>query len=98
LVHPRLLELRWPPYWHYGLLPGLLALDAAGRLDDPRVAPAFDRLRELRGGDGRWHPTGRWWGGPGSKGSNVEIVEWGRAGETAMLTIGALSVLDAVAA
>jgi len=98
VAHPRLLELRWPPYWHYGLLPGLLALDAAGRLDDPRVAPAFDRLRELRGVDGRWHPTGRWWGGPGSKGSNVEIVAWGRAGETAMLTIGALSVLGAVAA
>ena len=90
---PQLLELRWPPYWHYGLLPGLLALEEADRLDDPRVTPALDRLEALRSEDGQWHPTGRFWRGPGSAGSNVEIVAWGRDGERAMLTHKALEVL-----
>jgi len=96
LANPRLGLLRWPPYWHYGLMPGLRALHEAGRLDDPRVGPALDRLEAARAEDGTWRPDGRWWGSPRAKaGANVEIVDWGREGETRMLTLHALEVLRA---
>jgi hypothetical protein len=96
LANPRLGLLRWPPYWHYGLLPGLRALDEADWLADPRVRPAVDRLRAARGPDGTWRPDGRWWGSPRAKsGANVEIVDWGRQGETRMLTLHALEILQA---
>ena len=29
--------------------------------------------------DGTWRVEGKWWKGPGSKGSNVEVVDWGAA-------------------
>src|SRR5205823_5606549 len=93
VADPKLAELHWPPFWHYGLLPGLLALQEAGRLGDRRVAPALERLRALRGADGRWHPGGRLWRPPGAAGANVEIVDWTAEGETAMLTVQALQQL-----
>jgi hypothetical protein len=88
--------LRWPAYWHYGLLPGLRALHEAGSLGDRRVRPALDRLRAARQPDGTWRPDGRWWGRPrGKTGANVEIVDWGREGEARMLTLQALEILAA---
>jgi hypothetical protein len=88
--------LRWPAYWHYGLLPGLRALHEAGRLSDSRVRPALDRLRAGRKPDGTWRPNGRWWRTPrATSGANREIVEWGREGETRMLTLQALEILAA---
>jgi hypothetical protein len=96
LANPRLGHLRWPAYWHYGLLPGLRALHEAGQLGDPRVRPALDRLRAARHPDGTWRPDGRWWGGPSPRGgANVEIVDWGAEGEARMLTLQALEVLAA---
>ena len=44
--------------------------------------------------DGRWRPGGRWWKPPGSKGSNVEVVDWG-SGPSDLLTLDALRVLQA---
>lgn len=87
--------LRWPPYWHYGLMPGLRTLAEAGHLQDPRVAPAIDRLRAARDTDGIWHANGRWWNRPGRAGANTEIVHWGEEGEARMLTLHALEVLAA---
>jgi hypothetical protein len=98
LAHPSLVWLRWPPYWHYGLLPGLRAVAEAGRLGDARVAPALDRLRTARRPDGTWRPVGRWWAMP-RKGpsANVEVVDWGAEGETRMLTVHALELLRTAA-
>jgi hypothetical protein len=90
----RFVELAWPPYWHYGLLPGLRALREAGHLDDPRVSPALDRLEALRGGDGGWHASRRYWR-RGTTGSGTELVSWGAAGEARMLTLHARAVLAA---
>jgi hypothetical protein len=93
LASERVGYLRWPPYWHYALIPGLRALADAGRLDDPRARAGLDRLVALRSEDGRWWPDGRYWTGPGSKGSGVELVSWGREGEARMLTLQALQLL-----
>jgi hypothetical protein len=96
LANPHVGLLRWPAYWHYGLLPGLRALDEAGRLGDPRVRPALDRLRAARQPDGTWRPDGRWWDSPRAKsGANVEIVDWGRDGEARLLTLESLEILAA---
>jgi hypothetical protein len=96
LANPRLGLLRWPAYWHYGLLPGLRALHEADRLDDRRVRPALDRLRAARQPDGTWRPDGRWWRTPRpGSGANVEIVDWGAEGEARMLTLQSLEVLAA---
>lgn len=92
VASPKFVELAWPPYWHYGLLPGLRALHEAGRLSDLRVAPALDRLEALRGADGRWHADRRYWR-RGHVGTGTELVTWGAEGEAAMLTRHAHEVL-----
>jgi hypothetical protein len=94
LVGPRFLRLRFPAYWHYDLLTGLRTLAGAGRLDDPRLADALDLLEQQRREDGTWACDGRWWKRPGSKGSNVEAVEWGDVADE-ILTKQAEGVLRA---
>lgn len=95
LANPRLGWLRWPPYWHYGLLPGLRALHEAGRVADPRVRPALERLHTARQVDGTWRPEGRWWHRPGRTAdeTTVELVDWGPEGEARLLTLHALEIL-----
>jgi len=78
-AHPVLLQLHYPSYWHYDLLAGLRTLGASGALDDPRGARALDLLESKRRPDGTWRAEGKWWKRPGSKGSNVEAVDWGDA-------------------
>jgi hypothetical protein len=92
VAHPKVVELAWPPYWHYGLLPGLRALDESGRLGEPRVGPAIERLRALRQPDGTWQPSRRYWRA-GRTGTGTELVRWGAEGECKMLTLQALEVL-----
>jgi hypothetical protein len=94
LAHQRFGELAWPPYWHYGLLPGLRALFEAGRIRDPRAGPALDRLEALRHEDGQWHANRRYWR-RGRTGTGTELVTWGTAGEAMMLTRQARAVLAA---
>jgi hypothetical protein len=76
-AHPAFLRLRFPAYWHYDLLAGLRTLAAAGALGDSRATRALELLEEKRRDDGSWRVEGKWWKGPGSKGSNVEAVDWG---------------------
>ena len=92
LANPRLELLRWPSYWHYGLLPGLRALAEAGRLGEPEVVPAKRRLEGLRSTDGRWRPDGRWWASPGAR-ERSDVLSWGIDGEARMLTLSALEIL-----
>jgi len=44
--------------------------------------------------DGTWRTEGRWWKRPESKGSNVEVVDWGEAAN-GVLTARAREVLSA---
>ena len=89
------LDLRYPPFWHYDVLQGLLVLSRLGLVRDPRAADALDAVEARRGSDGRWRANGNWWRPPGSSGSNVEVVDWGRAGPSEMVTLNALRVLRA---
>jgi hypothetical protein len=93
VAHPQLLKLRYPPYWHYDLLQGLWVLSRSDRSDDPRAGEALDVLESKRHGDGRWRAEGYWWKPPGSGGSNVEVVDWGRRGPNEWVTLRALRVL-----
>ena len=93
-AHPRLLAIRYPPYWHYDVLVGLTTLARSVGLDDRRTADALDLIESKRLPDGTWRAEGRWWKGPGSKGSNVEAIDWGEAAD-ALLTERAEDALRA---
>ena len=83
-----------PPFWHYDYFQALVVLARLGLADDPRAADGLDLLEERRLPDGRWRAGGRWWKAPRSKGSNVEVVDWG-SGPNELLTLHALRVLRA---
>jgi hypothetical protein len=88
------LELRYPPYWRYDLLQGLLMLARAGALPDPRAEQALALLRERQQPDGRWRLLGGpMWSSSGKYGR--EAVPWERSGPSQMLTLNALRVLRA---
>ena len=93
VANPRFLQLRFPPYWHYDLLAGLVAVERSVGLADPRTADALDVLESKRDADGKWHAEGRWWKPPGAR-TGVEAVDWGEA-EDELLTERALGVLRA---
>lgn len=78
-AHPVLMKLHYPAYWHYDVLAGLRTLAASVGLDDPRTRDALALIESKRRPDGTWRTEGKWWKRPGSKGSNVEAVEWGDA-------------------
>ena len=44
---------------------------------DSRTTDALDMLESKRRPDGTWRADRRWWKQPGSKGSNVEVADWG---------------------
>jgi hypothetical protein len=102
-INTNWLELHYPPYWHYDILQGSLIMTRLGHAADERLRDAADMLVELRSADGTWCAGGRWWklpgagrdGGRGLKAWNVEIVDWGRAGPSEMITLNALRVLRA---
>ena len=91
-AHPVMLKLHFPAYWHYDVLAGLRTLAATDGLSDSRAGDALDLLEGARRPDGTWRTQGRWWKRPGSKGSNVEVVDWGDAANE-VLTGQAESVL-----
>jgi hypothetical protein len=94
VAHPAFVKLRYPCYWHYDLLAGLMTLAAVNALADPRTEDALDLLESKRLANGTWRVEGRWWKRPGSKGSNVEAVDWETAADD-LLTARAQTVLAA---
>ena len=93
-IRDSFVTLHSPPFWHYDFLQALVVLARMGLADDPRAADALDLLEQRMLPDGRWRAGGRWWKPPGSKGSNVEAVDWG-SGPSELLTLHALRVLRA---
>jgi len=90
-IRPSFVAMHQPPFWHYDFFRALVVLARMGRAGDPRAADGLQLLEERRLADGRWRPGGRWWKPPGTKGSNVEVVDWG-SGPSDLLTLDALRV------
>ena len=95
-IRESFIAFHYPPFWHYDVLQALVVLARMGLVGDPRATDALELLESRRLPDGRWQAGGRWWRPPGSKGSNVEVVDWGR-GPNEMVTLNALRVLRAAA-
>jgi hypothetical protein len=89
---PKWLQLRYPEYWHYDYLHGLVLLDRAGALPDPRADEALTLLREQQQPDGRWVQSGpQYW--KGRSGLYGDAAGWDRESVRQMLTLNALRVL-----
>ena len=89
---PKWIQLRYPEYWHYDYLHGLVMLDRAGALPDPRADKAFALLREQQQPDGRWIQSGpQYW--KGRSGLYGDAAGWDRDSVCQMLTLNALRVL-----
>jgi hypothetical protein len=96
VADPKWLELRYPEYWHYDYLHGLVMLARAGVLPDPRAQEAVSFLREQQHDDGTWHAAGSpYW--RRSEGVYWDPAQWERSGPNRMLTLHALRVLSAAA-
>jgi hypothetical protein len=93
-IHKSFVTVHSPPFWHYDFFQALVVLARMGLASDPRADDGLDLLEERRLPDGRWRAGGRWWKAPGSKGGNVEVVDWG-SGPNELLTLHALRVLRA---
>jgi hypothetical protein len=88
------LRFRYPPYWHYDVLQGLLVLSRLGLAGDPRAAEAVELVEQKRLPDSRWKADGAWWKRPDSP-LLPDVVDWGRTGPNEMVTLNALRVLAA---
>jgi hypothetical protein len=92
--NPNWLELRYPPYWRYDVVQGMLMLRRAGALPDGRAADAAALLRSRQWADGRWHLAGTPMWSAGGR-TYREAAAWERSGASQMLTLNALRVLRA---
>ncbi len=100
VIHPDIVKLHYPMYWHYDILQALLIMSRAGKLGDPRTREGLDIVEKKRGPDGLWHAEGRYWSlrrtplnDEKVNNSNIEVVDWGRRGPNRMTTLNALRVL-----
>jgi hypothetical protein len=87
------LLLRYPAYWHYGVLAALGVVGLLNGLSDPRVDEALDLLERKRLPDGRWPVEGAYWKRVGGRETYSEVVDWGKRGPNEMVTLNALRVL-----
>jgi hypothetical protein len=55
IIHPSMVKLHYPLYWHCDILQELTMLSRAGKLGDPRTKEALHILEKKRGRDGLWH-------------------------------------------
>ena len=75
-IDRRFLLLHYPCYWHYDVLFALKVMREAGRLADPRCAPALALLRGKQRKDGGFSADERYWTRGPSK-SRRSLVDWG---------------------
>jgi len=101
IIHPSMVKLHYPLYWHCDILQELMILSRARKLDDPRTKEALDIVEKKKGPDGLWHADDYYWNmrrKPLTKSkvlvSNVEVVDWGRKGPNKMITLNALRTLQ----
>jgi len=95
VIHEKWLVPHYPPFWHYDAWQALVVLGRMDLLRDPRAEEAVDLVEDRRDADGLWRAAKTWWRPPGSKGSNVEAVDWGGRAPSPMVTLNALRILRA---
>ena len=94
VIHPEMLELHYPPYWHYDILQALLILARMDLVTDSRAAEALDVIQSRCRSDGTWRAGRHYWLSPGNE-QYQDPVDWGRRGPNRMITLNALRVLKA---
>jgi hypothetical protein len=101
IIHPSMVKLHYPLYWHCDILQELTILSRARKLDDPRTKEALDIVGKKRGPDRLWHADEYYWNMRRTRltktklsVSNVEVVDWGRTGPNKMITLNALSAIE----
>jgi len=94
-IHPLWVKLRYPEFWHYGILPALLLLARMGLAGDPRAEEAITLLRQKMLPDGRWPVEGAWWSPAGAAGQ-TGVADWGRSGPNPFVTLSAVRILASV--
>lgn len=92
-IDPRWVKLRYPEFWHYGILPALLLTSRMGLAGDPRAQEAAGVLRGKMLPDGRWPVEGAWWNPPGARGQ-PDVTDWGRTGPNEFVTLSAVRILS----
>jgi len=95
VIDPSFLRLRYPPYWHYNVLHALRVLARINAAREPQVGDAVGLIERKRLADGTWRADGRWWTGPRTRKTSVEVVDWGARGPNEFVTLNALRVLKA---
>ena len=103
VISPHWIRPKYPRYWHYDFLGGLVATAEMGLISDPRCADALDLLerKELPGGG--WAAEGRFYKVSQSmemstRFGSISLVDWGGSGARRMnewVTADALYVLRA---
>jgi hypothetical protein len=95
--NPKWLKLRYPEYWHYDYLHGLVMLTRAGFISDGRCEEALALLRQQQRPDGTWQIDGpQYW--KGRSGLYGDAAGWDKSSASQMLTLNALRVLRAAGA
>ena len=98
VIHPSMIKLHYPLYWHCDILQELVILSRAGKLGDPRTREALDLVEKKRASDGLWYAEDYYWNfkrkvSAKTQASNVEVVDWGRRSPNPFITLNALRVL-----
>jgi hypothetical protein len=103
VISPHWMRPKYPRYWHYDFLGGLVAMAEMGLINDPRCGDALELLerKELPGGG--WAAQGRFYKISksmdfGTRFGSISLVDWGGAGIRRMnewVTADALYVLRA---
>jgi len=96
VMNKQFIHLRYPNYWRYNILIGLLVMSEAGFLEDPRCDEALDLLESKQLPDGGWPAEDRFYQTTIKDVSGYSQVNWGGVSKRKMnpwVTCDALTVL-----
>jgi hypothetical protein len=85
VISPHWTRPKYPRYWHYDMLGGLVAMAEMGLIKDPRCADALDLLERKELPRGGWAAQGRYYKvspklDVSARFGSVSLVGWGGAG------------------
>ncbi len=103
IISPHWLRPKYPRYWHYDVLGGLVAMAEMGLIKDPRCADALDLIERKELPRGGWAAEGRFYRvsldmDTSSRFGSTSPVDWGGSGKGRMnewVTADALYALHA---